>query len=94
MAKITTVVINKNKVLYNKTHSIENKPILLKYLYYYLYATLILSNSYRTLEVTYNDDNIENYTLYKGDAYNLSNNLTVDLNSSSHLKFIFIYNEE
>lgn len=94
MAKLTVEVINKGRVLHNERYSIENKPLLLKYLYYYLYATLSLSNSYKTLEIKYSDMETKTCTLYKDDAYNLSNNLTIDLKPDSHLKFILSYNEE
>lgn len=94
MAKATVIVIKRGKILYNKTNLLENKPVLLKCLYYLLYAIHSLSDSYKLLEVKYSDNSIKDYILYKGDTHNLSNNLTIDLKTDSHLKFIFSYNEE
>lgn len=94
MAKVTVTIIKKDKVFYNRTSLLENKPVLLKYLYYLLYTIHPLSDSYKLLGVKYSDNSTKDYILYKGGTHNLSNNLAVNLNSDSHLKFIFSYNEE
>jgi hypothetical protein len=94
MAKVTVTINKRGKVIYNKTSSLENKPVLLAYLYYLLYAIHPLSESYKLSEIKYDDNSLKDYVLFKGGVHDLSNNLTVDLNSDSHLKFIFIYNEE